>query len=228
MSASVVVLSGSTRVGSHNTAVAVEIARSLSERGVGAELVDLRAFTLPLFDPDLEAADGVPDAARRLHDVIGAHDGLVIVTPEYNGSVSTLLKNTIDWIARVDRSVLQRRVVALASASPSSRGGATGRASLRAMCDHMGVELLERELGVARSHEVVVDGVIDDEHASAEIDAFAAAVVEALGGALRERGWFRRRARRSHRWRTWCARERGRLRRSPRRWRSAAGAPPGR
>ena len=64
MSASVVVLSGSTRVGSHNTAVAVEIARSLSERGVGAELVDLRAFTLPLFDPDLEAADGVPDAAR--------------------------------------------------------------------------------------------------------------------------------------------------------------------
>lgn len=181
MSASVVVLSGSNRVGSHNTAVAVGIARSLSERGVGAELVDLRAFTLPLFDPDLEAADGVPDAARRLHDVIGAHDGLVIVTPEYNGSVSTLLKNTIDWISRVDRSVLQRRVVALASASPSSRGGATGRASLRAMCDHMGVELLERELGVARSHEVVVDGVIDDEQASAEIDAFAAAVVEALG-----------------------------------------------
>ena len=180
MSASVVVLSGSTRIGSHNTAVAVEIARSLSERGVAVERVDLRGFTLPLFDPDLEAANGVPEAARRLHDVIGAHDGLVIVTPEYNGSISTLLKNTIDWISRVDRSVLQRRVVALASASPSSRGGATGRASLRAMCAHMGVELLERELGVARSHEVIVDGKLVDEVAITAVEEFAAVLVTAL------------------------------------------------
>jgi hypothetical protein len=49
------------------------------------------------------------------------------------------------------------------------------------MCDHMGVELLDRELGLARSHEVIVDGAIDDEQASAEIDAFVVAVAEALG-----------------------------------------------
>jgi len=181
MADSVLVMPGSTRAGSHNAALGAAIVDRLVARGIAAEFVDLRDFPLPLFDPELEAAEGVPAAARDLHDLVAEHAGLVIVTPEYNGSISTLLKNTIDWISRVDRSVLQRRVVALASASPSSKGGATGRASLRAMCAHMGVELLEHELGVARSHEVVVDGVLDDEQTSDEIDAFVAAVVEALG-----------------------------------------------
>jgi NAD(P)H-dependent FMN reductase len=181
MADSVLVMPGSTRAGSHNAALGAAIVDRLVDRGVAAEFVDLREFPLPLFDPELEAADGVPAAARRLHDLLARHAGLVIVTPEYNGSISTLLKNTIDWISRVDRSVLQRPVVALASASPSSKGGATGRASLRAMCDHMGVGLLDRELGLARSHEVIVEGVIDDGQASAEIDAFVAAVAEAFG-----------------------------------------------
>ena len=181
MADSVLVVPGSTRTGSHNAALGRAIVERLVARGVAAQFVDLRGFPLPLFDPDLEAADGVPAAARDLHDLLAEHSGLVIVTPEYNGSVSTLLKNTIDWISRVDRSVLQRPVVALASASPSSRGGATGRASLRAMCDHMGVELLDRELGLARSHEIIVDGVIVDEQASDEIDGFVAAIVDALG-----------------------------------------------
>ncbi len=181
MADSVLVVPGSTRTGSHNAALGRAIVDRLVDRGVVAEFVDLRRFPLPLFDPELEASHGVPAAARELHDLLAAHTGLVIVSPEYNGSTSTLLKNTIDWISRVDRSVLQRPAVALASASPSSKGGATGRASLRAMCDHMGVALLDRELGLARSHEVIVDGVIADEQASAEIDGFVAAIVGAFG-----------------------------------------------
>ncbi len=96
----VLAFAGSARVDSYNSKLVKVAAEGV--RGAGAEvtLIDLRDFPLPLFDQDLEAAGGLPDNARELKEIMLKHDGLLIAAPEYNSSITPLLKNTIDWVSR--------------------------------------------------------------------------------------------------------------------------------
>ena len=73
-------------------------------RAAGAEvtLIELADFPLPLFDQDLEERDGLPANARKLKDLFKSHSGLLLACPEYNSSITPLLKNTLDWISRQD------------------------------------------------------------------------------------------------------------------------------
>ena len=94
-------LSGSLRAESFNTRL-LGVARGLLDgTGRETEMVspdDLRA--LPLMDQDLEAREGLPDAAIRLKRAFAEADGVLIACPEYNGSITPLLKNIIDWVSR--------------------------------------------------------------------------------------------------------------------------------
>jgi NAD(P)H-dependent FMN reductase len=117
-----VALSGSLRRESFNTALAnafVEVAPS----GVSVEV-----FTpagIPLYDADLEAAEGIPDAVATLKERIRAADGLILVTPEYNQGVPGVLKNAVDWLSRPPadiKHVFGDRALALCGAS-AGRGG---------------------------------------------------------------------------------------------------------
>jgi NAD(P)H-dependent FMN reductase len=71
-------------------------------RDLGAEvtLVDLADYSIPLYDGDLESTGGLPENALRLRQLMLEHDALLISCPEYNGSITPLLKNTIDWTSR--------------------------------------------------------------------------------------------------------------------------------
>ena len=99
----VLVMAASTRMGSINQALARHIAARL-DATPPVEVVDLREHTLPLYDGDLEARDGVPAAATSLAARIASAEVLVLVSPEYNGTFTPLLKNTVDWVTRVDSS----------------------------------------------------------------------------------------------------------------------------
>ena len=143
----VLVMAVSTRTGSVNQALARHIVARI-DIGAPVEIVDLRDYPLPLYDGDLEARDGVPAAAAALAGEMAAADVLVLVSPEYNGTFTPLLKNTVDWVTRIDASAFAHLRVLLASASPGRGGGANGVAMIRTWLSNMGIDTAERTLSI--------------------------------------------------------------------------------
>lgn len=124
----IVALSGSLRRGSYNTALA-RAAADLAGDGVEVDVATVHG--IPLYDGDLEAEEGIPEAVAALKDRIADADGLVIVTPEYNNGIPGVLKNAIDWLSRPPKDigrVFRDRPVAVMGASPGSFG--TDRAQI--------------------------------------------------------------------------------------------------
>ncbi len=147
----VLVMAASTRSGSINQALGCSIVEKLQQAGEGVGLIDLSEYPMPLYDADLEAAEGIPDSARTLASRIRAAEVLVIVTPEYNGAFTPLLKNTIDWLTRTDPRILAHLRVLLASASPGRGGGAKAVAMVRPWMQNIGVTVAERSLSTGRA-----------------------------------------------------------------------------
>lgn len=119
-------ISGSLRRGSLNSSL-LRAAAELVPEGASIEVASLR--DIPLYDGDLEAESGIPEAVRALKDRIAATDGLLLVTPEYNNSIPGVLKNAIDWLSRPPADiprVFRNRPVALMGATPGA--GGTGHA----------------------------------------------------------------------------------------------------
>ncbi|MGD9943860.1 MAG: NADPH-dependent FMN reductase [Burkholderiaceae bacterium] len=125
------IIAASARRDSLNRKLAAIAARQAEAKGVQATDIDLRALDLPIYDGDLEAASGVPAGAVTLQQAIRSADGLLIVTPEYNGFPTPLLINAFDWLSRIQpqgdrpagRAVTANRPVALMSASTGPLGG---------------------------------------------------------------------------------------------------------
>src|SRR5256714_13678314 len=97
----ILVIPGSLRSGSLNAKLAAVAAHALAQQGAEVTRISLADFPLPIYDGDLQAKSGVPKSAVNLKRMMGSHHGVLIVTPEYNSSVPALVKNTIDWISRV-------------------------------------------------------------------------------------------------------------------------------
>jgi NAD(P)H-dependent FMN reductase len=125
----ILAFSGSVRTGSFNQRLLEAAVPLLKEEGATVTAISLRDYPMPLYDADEEAAHGPPEAAIRLNELMAAHAGVFVACPEYNGSITPLLKNTIDQVSRVRGpgtpgiTVLKDRVWALASASPGALGG---------------------------------------------------------------------------------------------------------
>jgi NAD(P)H-dependent FMN reductase len=132
----VLVIPGSVRIGSHNVRLAAAVTRELALAHADVTRISLSDFPLPIFDAHLEAR-GVPEEAHNLKRLVGAHHGVFLATPEYNASVTPLLKNAVDWVSRARErgeaplSVFRRRVFALGAASTGRFGGSRSLAAMR-------------------------------------------------------------------------------------------------
>ena len=133
----ILVIPGSLRTGSLNIRLAAVVAHELAQAGAEVTRISLADFSLPIYDGDLQTRSGVPRNAVNLKRMIGSHHGVLIVTPEYNASVPPLVKNTIDWLTRVQEphevrgQVFHGRPFAIAAASQSRLGGARSLEALR-------------------------------------------------------------------------------------------------
>jgi NAD(P)H-dependent FMN reductase len=137
MTAKLLAFAGSTRTGSLNQALLDLAVVEARARGAEVTAIRLKDFALPLYDGDLEQAD-FPAAARELKGLFQSHDGFLIASPEYNGSVSGVLKNAIDWVSRpTDGETLtalsgfRGKVAGLMAASISPFGGLRGITHMR-------------------------------------------------------------------------------------------------
>jgi NAD(P)H-dependent FMN reductase len=151
----ILVIPGSLRSGSLNAKLAAVATRALAQEGAEVTRISLGDFPLPIYDGDLQAKSGVPKHAVNLKRMMAAHHGVLIVTPEYNSSVPALVKNTIDWVSRVQDvhetrgQVFRERVFAIASASGGRLGGARALAALRLILSACHAQVIPSQLALA-------------------------------------------------------------------------------
>jgi NAD(P)H-dependent FMN reductase len=149
---------GSARQASVNKRLARLGADIAQANGIAATFADLGDYPMPIYDGDLEAEKGPPENARKLQALMHAHDGIFIAAPEYNASITPLLKNALDWVSRVRVEgepalhVYKTRVFALGSASPGAFGGIRGLIHTRSVLElGLGALVLPDQIAIVRS-----------------------------------------------------------------------------
>jgi len=182
----ILALSGSVRTGSVNTQLLRVAAKAVEEAGAAVTVLNLRDYELPLYDGDLEAAQGIPQAALDLKAQFAAHDGLLIACPEYNGSITPLLKNTIDWLSRpadgeAPLAAFDGKVAGLIAASPGALGGLRGLRHVREILSGIRVHVIPDQVAVGSVHKVLTDDGISDERTAGMLRNLAVNLVRTTG-----------------------------------------------
>lgn len=155
----VLAFAGSLRRDSYNKKLVRLAAEGARDAGAEVTYLDLRDYPLPIYDGDLEASDGLPKNARLLKELFLDHQGLLIASPEYNSSISAVLKNTIDWVSRPQAGEpplvhFKGKVAGLMSASPGALGGLRGLVTVRSILSNIHVLVLPDQLSVGKAHEL--------------------------------------------------------------------------
>jgi len=155
-------------------------------RAAGAEVtqVDLRDWPMPLYDGDLEAASGLPESVQGFKALMLEHHGLLLACPEYNSSITPLLKNTIDWCSRAapgeaPLACYKGKVAGLVSASPGALGGLRGLVTVRMILGNLQMHMLPQQVAVGGAAQAFgEDGKLLDPKRQAAVEALGAATAD--------------------------------------------------
>jgi NAD(P)H-dependent FMN reductase len=176
----ILVIPGSLRTGSHNAKLAAAAAYEFALAGVDVTRISLADFPLPIYDGDLQAKSGVPRHAVNLKRMIASYHGVLVVTPEYNSSVPPLLKNTIDWVSRVQDpheargEVFFGRPFAIAAASENRLGGSRALQALRLILSACRALVIPNQLALSFADQAYDE--MDRLRKEADIEAMKALV----------------------------------------------------
>lgn len=189
MTVNLLAFAGSTRAGSYNQALLELAIASARRQGAQVSAVRLKDFELPLFDEDLEAA-GVPRGAIELKSLFKHHDGFLIASPEYNHSVSAVLKNAIDWVSRPSEgeslrtlSAFRGKVAGLMGASLSPFGSVRSVAHLRLILSALQSLVVPEQVLVPSTHASFnADGTLKDHIQHQFLDDLTGSVISLCGG----------------------------------------------
>jgi chromate reductase len=187
----ILVIPGSLRTGSNNVRLAALATKELTLAEAEVTRISLEDYQLPLFDADLAAGSGPPQAAVQLKRMLMSHQGVFITSPEYSASVSPLLKNAIDWVSRVRESgeptyaAFKDRVFAIGSASSGSGGGLRSLMALRQILElGCGALVIPEQVAVPRADQAFDDmDNLKDESLAAALKAAARRLI-ALAGVM--------------------------------------------
>jgi NAD(P)H-dependent FMN reductase len=158
------VFSVSQRKDSLNTKLA-NLAAAVIERHKGIlDFAHMSEFDAPSFNQDLEVNDFHPPGAEEFRKRLLANDAFIISSPEYNGSMPGLIKNSIDWVSRFRPQPFYEKHALLMSASPSMAGGNRALWQLRMPLEHLGANVFPNMFSLAMAHKAFnADGNIADE-----------------------------------------------------------------
>ncbi len=165
----ILAFAGSARRDSFNRKLAAFASERARQAGADVTLLELARYPMPLYDGDLEASEGLPDNVVAVRELMLEHDGFLIACPEYNGSITPLLKNVIDWTSRPSEGVgttaaYRGKVAALCSCSPGALGGMRGLVHVRAILSGIGVLVVPGDVSVGSAHKAFDDsGSLTDE-----------------------------------------------------------------
>jgi chromate reductase len=183
----ILAFAGSTRTGSYNKQLVHLAAAAARAAGAEVTLLDLRDYPLPLFDGDLEEQQGLPENAKKLKAIFRAHDAFMLASPEYNSSITAVLKNTLDWVSRPESDdepalvAYRGKAAALLSASPGALGGLRALVHVRAILGNIGVIVLPDQVAISKAHEAFDEnGVLKDERSASQVTRLAQGLVAFL------------------------------------------------
>ncbi len=150
----ILAFAGSTRRASFNRKLIRIAARGAEQAGAEVTLIELSDYPLPLYNGDLEAESGLPEQAMTLKRLFLDHQGLLLACPEYNSSITPLLKNTLDWVSRRAEgegplACYKGKVVGLLSASNGALGGLRGLVHVRAILGNIGCLVLPEQRAIS-------------------------------------------------------------------------------
>jgi chromate reductase, NAD(P)H dehydrogenase (quinone) len=154
----ILAFAGSARKDSFNKKLVKIAIEGAKAAGAEVTYLDFRDLPLPLYDEDLEESEGLPDNARKLKAMMKTHQGFLIACPEYNSSITPLLKNAIDWASRPELNepplvCFKDKVAMLMSASPGALGGLRGLVHVRSILGNIGVLVLPDQKTIRNAHQ---------------------------------------------------------------------------
>jgi Predicted flavoprotein len=181
----ILALAGSRRSGSLNARLLMLAAEVARRHGAEVDLFDWSDCELPLFDSD--CTEPSPSPVNVLRQRLRASRGLLIASPEYNASLTPLLKNALDWAScplagESAYACFDGKVATLLSAAPGRQGGMRGLGHLRDVLASVGVTVLPGQFALVQAAQVIGErDRIEDPRLAAELDAVVGRLVEVLG-----------------------------------------------
>ena len=183
----ILAFAGSTRQDSFNKKLVQIAAQGASLAGADVTYLDLRDLPLPLFDEDLEAREGIPLNAKKLKELMIAHQGFLIASPEYNSSISAVLKNAIDWASRpqpgeAPLACFKGKVAMLMSASPGALGGLRGLVHIRSILGNLSMIVLPEQRAIGNAYDAFTpEGNLQDAAQQSAVEQLGARLAEVVG-----------------------------------------------
>lgn len=178
-------LAGSLRTDSFNKKLVKIALEGAKKAGAAVTYVDLRDYPFPLYDEEIEKK-GLPENVLKLQKIFLENDGLLISSPEYNSSISGILKNAIDWVSRPSKdqaylACFNNKVASLMSASPGALGGLRGLVHVRAILGNINVLVLPQQVAISKASEAFdSNGLLKDSKQMASIEKLGANVAQML------------------------------------------------
>lgn len=173
---------GALRTDSCNKKFVREALRLATETGVEGDFIDLRDYAMPLYDGDIEESSGIPANAFALGKKIIAADALIISTPEYNGSIPGVLKNTIDWLSREKPVSLEGKHLLLLGASPGKLGAVRSLWHSRQPFEVVGVHIYPSTMGLSDAYNAFDEnGKLKDERTIAQLKKTVEGFIKFIG-----------------------------------------------
>lgn len=183
----ILAFAGSARQQSYNKQLIRVAADMIEQAGGLATLIDLADYPLPLYDGDLEAETGIPDKAMALKQMFLEHQGLLLACPEYNSSMTPLLKNTLDWVSRQAEgegplACYKGKVVGLLSTSPGRLGGLRGLVHVRAILGNIGCLVIPTQQAIPNAGDTFdASGALHDQQQRASVERVCRQLVDVTG-----------------------------------------------
>lgn len=184
--AKLLIFSASTRKDSLNQKLATQAADIADELGANVTRLDLKQYPLPIYNGDDEAANGLPENAKKLKELFSEHDGIFIATPEYNRSIPALLKNTIDWISRAEEGesplmALKGKVIGLGAVSIGPFMGVYSLMHLRMIFTYMGIRVIPQQIGMGNAGDAFDEkGALKEERQQKQLTGVIKALISAI------------------------------------------------
>lgn len=170
---------GSIRRESLNKKLLNAAVAAVREAGGEVTVLDLGEHELPLYHGDLEEARGLPENAAKLIGLIKQHQALLVASPEYNGMITPLLKNTLDWCTRGEEDPFECKVAAVLSASPGAFGGMRSQQMAQQLLLKLGCHVVPGTTTLPGAHKAFDEsGALTDERAKKSVRSLAAALVD--------------------------------------------------
>lgn len=182
--AKILCFAGSTRNQSVNKKLVKVAMQAAQDAGAEVTYIDLKDLPMPLYDGDLEAEQGLPDNAKKFKELLKSHDAMLISCPEYNSSITPVLKNAIDWASRPQEGekplvCFTGKVAGLMAASPGALGGLRGLVAVRSLLGNIGVTVIPDQVAVPQAMQAFDDnGNLVDEKQKASVQKIGAKVAE--------------------------------------------------